>query len=308
MLKLFHGKDTFLSLREVKKEIGQIIGKDKEIALVTIESKETLGEKIINNIVTNDMFSKRKIVLVKRLSENKEKESILEYISKSIKEISDENYYFFWEDSKIASNTKYFKMFKNIVEMGDMNKPSFYKWVSEELNSYKFTSDKETIQILSARVNYKTERLINELEKFSISNVTKLTKEIVIAETTDTLEEDIWALTKAINQSDKKTIFSILEKLFNQSVDTIFIISMIARNIRLYSQVKYLLEKDTPSSLICSQLRIPPFSLPELATNAKNSSWEKVQYIYEKLASLDFEIKRGNIDAQTGLILILNRS
>lgn len=308
MIKLFHGKESFLSLREVKREIADIKNLNPKISVTILEAPNYTTEEILNHISSQDMFVEQKILFLKRISTHKQKEDILEYFARNKENLYKQNYYFFWEDSKIASNTKYFKIFENIAEKTELNKPSFYSLIKDELVKHQISSDRETISLLASRVNFKPERLIQELEKLGLLGIKALNPKIVLSETVDTLEEVIWNLTKAINSSDKKTVFSILDKLFSQQVDSNFIISMIARNIRLFTQVKYLQEKRSASSQICSILKIPPFTLPELIQAAKNSSWEKIRYIYEKLSSLDYEIKRGNIDGQTGLILILNRT
>jgi DNA polymerase III delta subunit len=77
--------------------------------------------------------------------------------------------------------------------------------------------------------------------------------------------------------------------------------------MRLITQVKHMESQGKTSRDICSKLRIPPFTLPSLSSNAKRTDWDKIKYIYDKVASLDFEIKIGNIDAQTGLTLLLSR-
>lgn len=308
MIELYHGKDEFISFREVKKRIKELTNEIPNISIVNIESNEKSSQDIINTIFSQDMFNTYKIVLIKRLSENKEKEGLIEYLQKNISSIPKDTRVIFWEDSKIASNTKYFKLFKKPFTFDEMNKPSFYKWAQNELKDNEINCTRQTVITLCSRTDYKPERLVQELDKYILLNIKDLTEEIVIKETTDTLEEAIWNLTKALNVGTKSEIFTILDRLYKQDVDINFIISMVARNLRLTSEVKYLHEKESTNSEICSKLRIPPFTLPELLSYAKQTEWMKIKYLYEKLSSLDYEIKRGNIDANTGLVLVLNKA
>ncbi len=308
MKKLFHGKEQFLSLREAKGFLEQLRQENPEFEIVVVEAHDKSPESIISIVTTNPLFSTSKIIFLKRLFSNKRKEDLVSFLISSFDTLENSYHFVFWEDHKIASNTKFFKAFKkNIQESVLMNKPNFYKWAAEQLEKAGIKSDRATLMLLCQRVNYSPERLINEVDKYEILEIKTLTKEIITENTTDTYEQDIWDLTDAINQDNKVEVFSTLERLYNQQVDPNFIIAMMARNLRLLTQVKTLLDKNTDFKTISSVLRIPPFTLPQLSLSAKKSEWGKMKYLYEKMASLDFEIKRGNIEPQTGLTLLLNR-
>jgi DNA polymerase-3 subunit delta len=308
MRKLFHGKDSFLSLRNAKSHIAQF-NTDNSFEVLVIEAPEKDPKDFINLFSTQSMFNPNRIILFKRLYDAKYKEDIVEYLIKNPQiENSNNTHLLFWEDQKVPSNTKYFKLFKqNAFESTPLNKIQFYTLASEILNQFEISHDRNTVALLSSRVNYSPERLENEIKKINIQNIKSLSTEIILENSTDTLENDIWDLTKSINQNDKNEIFKILETLFAQQTDPTFIISMIARNLRQIVSVKKLLEQNLSTKEICSKLRIPPFTLPELQSSARNSDWEKLSFLYEKLASLDFEIKIGNIEPNTGLLLLLNK-
>ncbi len=82
---------------------------------------------------------------------------------------------------------------------------------------------------------------------------------------------------------------------------------MLARNLRLTVQIKELLEKNTGSREIASLLRIPPFLIPQMQRVARGYSKEKISLLYEKLSSLDYEIKRGRIEPRLGITLLITK-
>lgn len=308
MIKLFHGKDSFLSLKNAKQEISRL---KKELGIensVSIDAQSSHPEYIINLFLTNDMFSDSKIVLLKRLTLNKEKEKIIEFIIKSKDSISKSNHYIFWEDGKISSITKYFKFFgKDIVESNKMNKPSFVKWAGEQIKNEEINLDRNTLITLCESVNYESERLINEINKYSLLGIKVLKIEDIIENTTNTLEHDIWKLISLINQGNSGKSIEIFNNLIQSQQDPNYILAMLIRNLRLITEVKYLSDKNTQSKEICSTLRIAPFALPELSRASKSIDWKKIKFLYEKFSSLDCEIKRGNIDAQLGITLLISR-
>lgn len=121
---------------------------------------------------------------------------------------------------------------------------------------------------------------------------------------TDTLERDIWALIDAINHKDRTQSMNILENLYKQNNDPNYILSMLARNLRIMTLAKYLNEQGKSFKEICSILRIPPFTLPSILDSSKGYEWKNIQQIYKKLANLDQQIKTGKIDGNLGLTLI----
>lgn len=308
MIKLFHGKESYLSFLNAK-SYALALKQSSNAEYVSIEAASKTSENLILLLSSDSIFNTPKVYLFKRLLQNKEKESVVEFLITQTT-ISQNNHYIFWEDQKVPSNTKYFKHFQKVEAVDEsniLNKPSFQKWLKAQLDNNKIRYDIEVIQILSSRVNYNPERALNEIEKFIIEGVEILTKELVQEKTQDTLEKEIWDLTKHINEQNQEEIFRTYNNLKSQLLDPNFIISMLARNFRLLTLVKELTERKVSSREICSILRIPPFTLPELQSGSKEITWEKLKFLYEKLSSLDYEIKRGNIEPQTGLTLLLSK-
>ena len=153
-------------------------------------------------------------------------------------------------------------------------------------------------KLLAEKTNYDPERCANEIKKL------KLDPESDLRYVTDTLEKDIWGLIDAINHKDRAQSMSILENLYKQNNDPNYILSMLARNLRIMTLAKYLNDQRKSFKEICSILRIPPFTLPSILDSSKGYEWKNIQQIYKKLANLDQQIKTGKIDGNLGLTLI----
>lgn len=311
MTKLFHGNDQFLSIQAAKEYLKKIQAESSDSITEVINADETSSEDIINKLTIQDIFSPGKIIFLKRLYSNKEKEHLIPYILESIPKLNTKTKLIIWEDSKINSITKYIKFFKtknNLETFEKLNKRTFVTWLKEILSQNEIQYSTPTIKIFSERSNYNTERASNEIDKLKLAEVTELTEENLSENTTDTLELDIWKLIDTIN-SDNSTgnAIAITNKLLKSNVEPLFILAMITRNTRLLVQVKYLSEKGYSSKEISSILRIPPFTTPSLLRSTSNTTMKQLKYIYEKLSSLDYEIKRGQIDPELGLILLVTR-
>ena len=310
MNKLFHGKEIFLSLREAKRDIRDIL-KEKDIEKIIIEGDKIAPEKILDLLNTNSLFTSERLIFIKRLYRNKEKTTLIPYLLKFLEKDQSTTHIIIWEDQKIRSITKYFKYFKGsnqVIESLNLNKRTFLTWASQEIENQGVTLDKPLIKILSERTNFSPESFSNEIQKLKLTGKRVFKEEDIVESTTDSLEYDIWKLIGSINsKSDIPERIEILERVLSQKVDVLFIIAMLARNLRLTVQIKELLENEKNSREIASLLKIPPFLIPQMQGIAKEYSKEKITLLYEKLSSLDYEIKRGRIEPNLGITLLITK-
>jgi len=295
--KLYHGSSPYLSLRALKQDIKNFA--DIKFQVINAETRDS--QEIYDKIGNSSLFETQRGIIVKRLYKNKDKDRLIESILAIIEKSSSEDIIYFWEEEKVRVNTKYLKFFsKNaaVEEYDELNKRSFATWLKEELDNNGLKMDPTLQKLLAEKTNYDPERCANEIKKL------KLDPESDLRYVTDTLERDIWALIDAINHKDRAQSMSILENLYKQNNDPNFILSMLARNLRIMTLAKYLNDQRKSFKEICSILRIPPFTLPSILDSSKGYEWKNIQQIYKKLANLDQQIKTGKIDGNLGLTLI----
>ena len=301
MQKLYHGKDTYLSLRAVHNLLDtQFTDND----IVILDADSTKAENIIDILYSPSLFLTPKIYFLKRIYKNKEKEILIENLFQISKE--DSLNIIIWEDQKIRSNTKYYKFFKekdSVEEFQKLNKRTFLTWAKKEISQYTLTIPLEILNILSQRSNYEPERFFNNLNKLKLLETDTIDENTLNQTVADTLETDIWKLMDYINTSDQKEISNTLDKLLEYKTDPHYILAMIARNLRIAIQIKHLLDNNTNERAIASILKLPPFIVYPIIKSVKNANRNKILLQYQKLSNLDYEIKTGRIEPTLGLSL-----
>jgi len=304
MYKLYIGNETYLSFKNAKLTIKTVLDQS-DSEYISLDAEKTESSKVIDLFSSQSLFNKPRVIFVKRLYKNKDKEnlipSLMEYLEKDPPDTV-----ILWEDQKVNSITKYVKFFKlrNVLEeYNKLTKPSFYKYAKELCTEYNLNIDSDLIKTLSVYSNYNIERFENSIKKIKLlSDTEKISKQDIDIVVVDTLEEDIWRLLDEMNSSQGKPL-SILDKILNQGIDSKYILPMIARNIRLITLTKHLIQKGTTYSEIASLLKIPPFTVRPLVEASEKYDWGKLKNKYEKLCNLDYEIKIGRIDSKLGLTL-----
>ncbi|MBU1119590.1 DNA polymerase III subunit delta [Patescibacteria group bacterium] len=297
IFKLYHGSSPYLSLKALKQETLKF--PDIQFQVVNAESQDS--QTIFDKLGSQNLFVSKRGIIIKRLYKNKDKDKLIESILAILKQGTSTDIVFFWEAEKVRVNTRYLKFFKEnsaLEQYDEMNKRSFGGWLKEELETNGLNLDPTIQRLLAERTNYDPERCANEIQKL------KLDPENDTTYIVDTLEKDIWALIDAINMKDKARSMEILENLYKQNNDPNYILSMLARNLRILTLVKHLNDQNKSFREICSILRIPPFTLPSILDTSKNYENRQLIQIYRKLSNLDLQIKTGKIDGHLGLTLI----
>ncbi len=306
--KLFHGSSHYLSLEASHEYIDTIKGKKIGIELLTVNADTLDSQTILDTLTSQNLFVPERILFIKRLYRNKKKDDLIPIITNILENSTSKDRIIVWEDQKIKSNTKYYKFFNkenNVEGYDELNKRTFSTWLKGELKKQNIKMDTVATKEIAERTNYDPERCTNELKKLKLLiDEEEIHKEDIEKLITNTLERDIWALIDSINEADTKKSTKILEKLLSQSVDVNYIIPMIARNLRLITLTKHLLEEGKSSREIATILKIAPFTLPALIRSSKEYSEKKIRYLYTKLSNLDYQIKKGLIEPRLGITLL----
>ena len=277
------------------------------LEVIILQAESAPAMSIVDTVFSVNLFTNNRLIFIKRLYRNKSKDTFLDKMLEQVKENTSNDVLVFWEDQKIKSNTKYYKFFKKddlILERDKLNKRTFYTWLKEELSRYNLSADASVQRMLAEDTIYDPERCHQSIQKFLLTGEKDITMENLSNIVANTLEEDIWNLIDAINSSKKSNIIDILDKLKRQGVDANYIISMLARNIRLITLTKLLYNSGANVKEIASAIKIPPFTVPSLINTSKSYDKDKIKQLYTKLSNLDYQIKVGLIDGYLGLTMV----
>jgi len=304
MYKLYIGNETYLSFTQARKFVKNLRD-ERDFEYLSMDVEKIKAGELIDILSSNSLFSTQRVIFLKRVYRNKERESIISFLLEYL-DSNTTDYIVIWEDQKVSSVTKYVKFFKQknlLEEYTKLNKRSFASWAKSILNEENLNLNNNALDLLIQYSNYDTERFENSIRKLNLLESNQISEENIKELYPNTLEEDIWKFLDEINSQNGQPLL-ILENLFKQGVDPNYIISMIVRNVRLITMAKYMIEKNSSYSEIASVLKIPPFTVGPIVNSANRYTNEKIVTVYEKLSSLDYEIKVGRIEPKLGLTLL----
>jgi len=314
MLHVFHGKNTFLSRRSATEafETAQTerTQKGSPYESRVLDASTMPANDIVAEIQTPSLFSQNKVVLLKRPIQNQEKERVYECLLEELTgKDRDTIDLIVWEDSKLSANLRIVKALKAknaITEAPELNKRTFITWAQKEIDTADLSFSRPSIYLLAQRVNFNPERLTRELSKISLMDKREITEEDIETICPDTLEHTIWELIDSINDNNIPQAERKLDSILRRGNDPIYVLMMLARNLRIILLTKLMLESGASISEIARKIKAPPFTIAALQHKARATPIDRLVRMYEKLSNIDYAGKTGQLDIGLALDILLS--
>ena len=189
-------------------------------------------------------------------------------------------------------------------------------FIREEFLKYGVLIDTNVIKFIVSNIQDNRLSLKNEIKKCvfyiypekNINDVSQI-KDILVPDT----EILIWNILNYIVDNSKKDIIKEYKKLKDQNTDSIYILTMVLRQIKIILLV--LSMKDNSSIKIMEELKkikinTSVYGIDRIkksldSRNIEKYSKEKLTLIYHKMITLYSSSNGGKIDIDTGLLLLL---
>lgn len=305
MTYLLYGLNDYLIDTEIKKikELNKINSDD----LINYDYIETPLKIIIEDAYNMPLFNDKKLIVVNNCtlfeSSSKKDETII--LEKYLEKENDATILIFVDkQEKLDERKKIFKFLKDNNKIIECNKLNINNLIKEELSNYEISQN--SITKLINRVGTNPYNLINEINKLKIFKINdkKITEEDINFASKN-IEESIFDLIDYIvNKNSEKTL-EIYHDLLTKNSEPLAILILIANQFRLILQCKKMYFQGFSEKDIATILEIHPYRVKLANEKSRNYSEELLLKYIENLADLDYEIKSGVKDANTGLELFL---
>lgn len=304
MIKVFAGNDSYESYQHAFNEVEKLAkALSTEVKIINADELESVNA-FLQELEGISMFSTSNAILAKRFFQNKK---LAAYIADNFDHLNTFDI-IIWEDSKLDGKLKITKKLKSKGLLFDFELPKewlFKNWVTSEAKKLKINLSTPQAEFLISRLGVNKWIVLNELEK--IYNYLQAQKKTSVTEEELNLilgfdvKGDIWKFLDAVGMRDKRKALMEFEKITFYEDATQMVIAMLAREFKLISQVVYAKE----NSLDTKSLGINPYVLSKLPAKAAKFTFAELERFMFKLFSLDFAIKKGQIDEKLGMVLFL---
>lgn len=334
MIIFIYGEDTFQSRRKLKELKNRFAAKFDQsgAGLAVIDGAAATLEKINEAAGPISLFSDKRLVVIENIFLNK-KEAIFKELAGYLKEkkldkISENdggNIIIFWDDLgateklpaaknelfKFLNGQKFRYVFKNLTGAETT------VWVKKETEARGGKISRAAAGALAAiagadlwQANTEIDKLINYKsgQKLKLADGEKgleITEEDAKKMARGKFDENIFALTDAIGNKNKKLAARLLEEQIGAGLTDSYLLTMVIRQFRILAQIKQALNNGMSPRQIAGTLKLHPFVAQKGAEQAHYFSLPALKNIFNQLVRIDFLIKTGAANAKTGLSLLL---
>ena len=308
MIIFLYGSDTYRS----RQKLNAIIDHYKKIHKSGLNLKFFEGESLNfqdfkEEIETASMFKEKKLLLLEDVFSNKNFNK--EFLKTGSNFVNSDNIILIYENGEIDKNDILFQFLKENSEYQEFKPLEYEKlknWVKKVLENYKAKIEEEAFEKLVEFVGNNLWQMSNEIKKIvSYKKGEKIDLKDIELLVKPKIEVDIFKTIDAISEKKKRLALDLIHKHLEKGDSPLYLLKMINFQFRNLLIVKDLLEENMPYYKILSQSKLHPFIVKKSYQQAQKFTLQQLKKIYQKIFQADFDIKRGRVEPETALDLLI---
>ncbi len=320
MLICVYGDDTFRAREKVKQMQDAFREKfDPSGFNTTIfpeEGKTTIEMgAALQAMCSVPFLSPKRLVILKDLLSSWKKSDVTAW-KEGVSHVPDSSIVIFWETAEPSVIEKNV-LFQDLQKQGQVHAYPFpmlkdaqlERWVQERVKKLGGVMESRARRLLVEYSGADLWRLQTELEKLvAYAQGQEITEEMVRTLVPASFEEHIFAFIDAVSQKDGKRILKLLQEERWAGTNDHYLLSMLARQIRLLLGARALFEKHQGKisrDQLKDALGVHPFVAQKLLGQIKVFSLPVLKKAHEALYRYDGFIKQGRIDSELAVDLFL---
>lgn len=315
MIFVIYGEERLLMdqrLEKLKKEYQC----HEEMMNYTVYEVDRDGmEAVYEDVMTPPFLNETKMVVIKKADflttkKLKKDNQDVEIFKKCMDQIDDHVHLVIFHDKKnFDERKKVVKELRKKAKFFEVNTLNYYKvsdTTRQAIKKRNATIDNDALELLIARTGLNLLNVSNEVEKLCLytSHIDYHAVDMLVSKP---LDENVFDLTSAILDKNRKKIFEVYHDLMVLEEEPIMLIVLIANSMRLIYQVKLLDRKGYNDREIAKILSVNPYRLKYVRKEGTKYDLQELLSYLNELSKLDVSIKTGKIDKKKGLELFLLR-
>lgn len=299
MIYLFYGEDKYRLNARLREILDAHLGDAGDINISQINEKYDFSV-IRSEAESLPFLSDKRLLIVRNVLRSKDK-TLLENLSKWLVGATISNDLVFVEDEAPDQRTALYKALAKIgkVEIfAELKSFEAVNWIKKQVTVAGATIDQDAATLLQLYCGSDLYRLSNEIDK--LANYDKhITKQSVEKLVDAGFFNTIFELTDALSDKKPKRALDILTKTLDSGANEIYLVTMLARQIRNLLIVKDLSDHRISESEIVGKTKLHPFVVKKSLGQSRNFTKNQLLVLHSSLVELDYAMKSTTNDPRT---------
>ncbi len=306
MIIFLYGPDTFRSRVHLHRIIAKFKKDRDPQGLNVMRLDAATDEKTVNilqEVLAVPFLADRRMIVLDGLLTAKKKEVQAELLKRiEEKRLPDSNVIVFWEGGDVPKASDAKALYEHLTQEKFAQKfdlltgAALGGWILEEIAERGGKMEQAAVQFLVAHTDGDMWRLHTLLDQFrAYANDRPITVDDVGLFLEEKIDDNIFTLVDALMARQGKQVYSLLGEQYRQGKDALYILTMIARQCRIFLQIRDLFDRfpETTSDTAAKMLKLHPFVVKKSLGAVKRTTKAELATWHEELLELDAAIKTG---------------
>ena len=318
------GEETFLRERTGQLIIDNALLPDElDFNLSVIDLEETPIEQAVEAMETAPFLGERRVVILKNAmfltGATSRGEKVNHHVERLITYLDNPVDFtiavFVVPYEKLDSRKKVTKALvkaATVFQAKPLKEAELVRWVQDLADQSSVKISREVAEAFVYRTGTNLQMIEREFEKVTlhISYGEAITAALIEQVVSLSLEQNVFSLVEKIVQGHKHEAIQMYRALLIQKEEPIKILALIARQYRIYVQVKYLIGAGYGATQMASKLKMSPYPVKLAMEQLRKANFTEEYLLMrlDELAEIDFKLKTGygDRDMQLELFILKN--
>jgi DNA polymerase-3 subunit delta len=180
------------------------------------------------------------------------------------------------------------------------------RWIRQRAEEKGGTISSEAVSLLAALVGADLRLLDQEIEKLLLyADGRQVTSDDVQALVSHARETSIFDLVDCVGRRQTDRALQLLHRLLEDGEPALYLLAMLARQIRILIQVAELQERGLTPKEVARRLKLHPYVVEKGLAQARNFDLAQLESAHERLVKTDWAIKTGEAEEVLALDMLV---
>ena len=310
---LFYGNEELMIKNKIDKLVSSITDNQYNINIYDMQVNNV--SMAVQDLLTPPFLSDNKVVIIKNpifLTKTKsEIDHRLDMLMNYLDNVEESSYLVIDASGLKIDETK--DLFKKIKQKGEVSETKELSqvemkgWLKRKFSLIGKEITDEAVLLFFERIGWNLLTANNEFEKVSNYMGSKETvtvsdiEKVVVKE----LETDVFKLTNALQEGNKKQTILLYQDLIKTGNDPVKLLGLVSKSVKDIYNVCLMLANGYKQIDIANTLGVSTGRAYYIIKSARSFKLEKLEDLLLQLHDLDYRIKTGKIDKNTGFEMFL---
>lgn len=327
LIQLLYGPDSF-SLREALSKLKTSVSHLDlgDVNITVLDGKELRLNQLIANCNALPFLAQMRLVIVENLLSQFENNTAAYSLQRPLKTSSSsslkewdtlpehlvnfpETTHLVFVDGPLRGKNRLLAKIGPLAQIRTFPTPSrrdLQNWIKRRVTKKGSNIDTEAVMMLADIVGHDLQTLDSEIEKLTTYRPDQIIREEdIVALVSYAKDANIFATVDAMINGSSGQAITQAHQVLNSGRPTTYILSMIARQVRMLILVKDLKSRKISDSKIGSRLGLSGYPLQKTIHQEKQFTLKDLKYIHTKLVESDIKVKTSGSDEHLVLDLLI---